>query len=205
MVYDLVWFLVWRILICSTCYTKCLNVRLYELHYLISRWTLKCKFPLIKFRPKQNFLWKKENERLIRCVCHKVPGSNICPKIGNPDFIIFRFSAVPPSSESKSHLKIGNREAQTFQKSRIHPKILGTRMVTSSEFSAWDPQISDYKVQNLVSRYLCSLSDYRLLLCPLNLIISYHPLVPCYVIRASLRIRQCFSNFVRPRPGKFFF
>ena len=77
----------------------------------------------------------------------------ICPKTGNPDFISFSFSAVPPSSDSKSQLKIGNMEAQTFPKSRIHLKILGAIMVTSSEISTEDRQISDAKVQNLVARY----------------------------------------------------
>jgi hypothetical protein len=66
------------------------------------------------------------------------------------------FSAVPPSSGSKFQLKIGYREAKTFQKSRIHLKILGAKMVTSSEFSTENPQISDAKVQNLVARCLCS-------------------------------------------------
>ena len=103
---------------------------------------------------------------LIRCVCRKVPGSNFGPKNGNPDFIIFRFSAVPSSSDSHSQLKIGNNEAQTFPKSRINLKIRVARMVTSSQFSTEDPQISDAKVQNLVARYLCSPERLPLTIAP---------------------------------------
>jgi hypothetical protein len=43
--------------------------------------------PFEEIPTKAKFPAKKGS--LMQCVCHKVPGSNLGPKTGNPDFIIF--------------------------------------------------------------------------------------------------------------------
>jgi len=49
-------------------------------------------------------------------------------------------------------LKVLERGAQNFLKSRNHPKILGIRNVTGNEFYGEDPQMLGVTITNLVAR-----------------------------------------------------